>query len=60
MTPKQYPQNLHTPQKTFMFLITPQNIEIQNFELQKIAGAYVCVNLTEYPPPPLDPGSQNE
>ena len=34
MTPKKYPQNLHTP-KIFFFLKTPKNIEIQNFEQKK-------------------------
>ena len=49
MTPKKYPQNLHTPQKIYIFLNTLKNIEIQNFEPQKIALAYVCVKISEYP-----------
>ena len=34
MTPKKYPQNLHT-QKIFIFLKPEKNPEIQNFEPQK-------------------------
>ena len=48
--PKKYPPNLHTPQKIFIFLKTQNNIETQNFELQKLARAYVCVKISEYPP----------
>ena len=36
MTPQKYPQNFHTP-KIFFFLKTPKNIEIQNFEPQKMS-----------------------
>ena len=50
--PKIYPQNLHIPKK-FIFLKNPKNIEIQNFEPPKIARAYVCVKISEYPPTPL-------
>ena len=50
MTQKKYPQNLHTPKKYFFFLKTPKNIEIQNFEPQKIARAFVCVKISKYPP----------
>ena len=39
------------PQKIFIFLKTPKNIEIQNFEPQKMGRAYVCVKISEYPPP---------
>ena len=49
MTPKKYPQNLHTP-KNIIFLKTPKNIEIQNFEPKKMGRAYVCVKISEYPP----------
>ena len=49
MTPKTYPQNLHTP-KYINFSENPQNIEIQNFEPQKMTQAYVCMKLSEYPP----------
>ena len=38
------------PQKIFIFLKTRKNIEIQNFEPQKIAQAYVRVKISEYPP----------
>ena len=51
------PKNIHKifiPQKIFHFLKTPKNIEIQNFEPQKMTRAYVCMNISEYlsPPPP--------
>ena len=49
--PKKYPQNLHI-QKNIHFSENPQKIEIQNFEQKKIARAYVCVKISEYPPPP--------
>ena len=51
MTPKNF-HKIFMPQKIFIFLKTPKNIEIQNFEPQKIARAYVCVKISEYPPPP--------
>ena len=57
MTPKIYPQNLHTPKKIFIFLKTPKNIEIQNFEPQKMDRAYV-LRMREnirVPPPPTPP-----
>ena len=56
MTPKEYPQNLHTPPKIFIFLKTPKNIEIQNFEPQKMVRVYVYVKISEYPPLGADPG----
>ena len=43
-----YPKNIH-------FSENPQNIEIQNFEPQKMTQAYVCVKISEYPPPPPPP-----
>ena len=49
------PKNIHKisiPQKIFIFLKTPKNIEIQNFEPQKMGRVYVCVKISEYPPPP--------
>ena len=49
--PQKYPQNIYTPQKIFVFLKTPQNIEIQNFGPEKLAQAYVCVKISECPPP---------
>ena len=48
------PKNIHTifiPPKIFIFLKTPKNIEIQNFEPQKMTGAYICMKLSEYPTP---------
>ena len=49
MTPKKYPQNLHTPKK-YYFSENPKNIEIQNFEPPKMTRAYVCMKISEYPP----------
>ena len=37
------------PQKYSFFMKTPQNIEIQNFEPQKMAQAYLCMKTSEYP-----------
>ena len=50
MTPKKIHKILIPPKK-FIFLKTPKNIEIQNFEPQKMDRAYVCVKILEYPPP---------
>ena len=50
---KKYPQNLHTPQKIFIFLKTPKNIEIQNFEPPKNRPSlHMCENIRVHPPPP--------
>ena len=38
------------PPKLFIFLKTPKNIEIQNFETKKMSRAYVCMKISEYPP----------
>ena len=46
-----YQQNLHT-QKISIFRKTPKNIEIQNFEPKKVTRAYVCIKISESPPPP--------
>ena len=51
MTQKKYPQNFHTP-KIFIFLKTQKNIEIQKFDPKKSGRAYVCMKISEYPPPP--------
>ena len=51
MTPQKYRQNLHTSKKYSFFLKTPQKIENQNFEPQKIVRAYGCVKISESPPP---------
>ena len=49
------PQKISTkcsyPKKIFIFLKTPNNIEIQNFEPKTKARAYVSVKISEYPPP---------
>ena len=65
MTPKKYPQNFDTPKNYSFFLKTPKNIEIQNFDpppppkkKKKKARAYVCVKISELPPPPLGSLSQ--
>ena len=55
MTPKKYPQNLHTPQNIFIFLKNLKNIEIQNFEPKKMTRAYVCMKISVYPLPPPPP-----
>ena len=52
MTPQKYPQNLHTP-KIFVFLKTPQNIEMQNLEPKNVTRAYVYMKISEDPPPLL-------
>ena len=52
--PKKYPQNLHTP-KNIHFSEAPKTTEIQNFEPQKLARAYLCMKIPEPPPPPPPP-----
>ena len=43
------PQNLHTSKK-YSFSVNPKNIEIQNFEPQKMTRAYVhSVAISEFP-----------
>ena len=54
VTPKNMtPKNIHNfiiPQKIFNFLKTPQNIEIQNFQPQKMVRPYVYfMKISEYP-----------
>ena len=46
MTPKKYPQYLHT-KKNIYFSENPQKIEIQNFGPQKMTQAYVCMKISE-------------
>ena len=48
MTPKKYPQNLHTP-KIINFSENPKNIEIQNFEPKNMTRAYECMKISKYP-----------
>ena len=50
--PKKISTKSSYPQKIFIFLKTQNNIEIQNFEAQKMVRAYVYVKISEYPPPP--------
>ena len=40
------------PPKIFIFLKIQTNFEIQNFEAQKMARAYVCMKSSENPSPP--------
>ena len=49
--PKRISTKSSYPPKIFIFLKTPKNIEIQNFEPQKMVRAYVYVKISEYPPP---------
>ena len=42
-------RKIFIPQKIYIFLQTQNNIEIQNVEPKKIARAYVCVKISEYP-----------
>ena len=50
------PQKISTkssyPKKILIFLKTQKNIKIQNFKPPKMGRAYVCVKISEYPPPP--------
>ena len=43
------------PQKLFIFLKTPKNIEIQNFSPKQMTQAYVCMKYQSTPPPPPPP-----
>ena len=38
----------------YYFYENPKNIEIQNFEPQKLTHAYVCISELPLPPPPWD------
>ena len=48
MTPKII-HKLFRPNKYSFFLKNPKNIEMQNFEPQKMTWAYVCMKISEYP-----------
>ena len=48
--PKKISTKFSYPKQIFIFLKTPKNIEIQNFEPKKMGLAYVCVKISEYPP----------
>ena len=58
MTPKNHPQKIHTP-KIFIFLKTSKNIEIQNFEPQRISPSLRTYENIRVPgggpPTPLQP-----
>ena len=50
-----HPQNyedFQAPNKYYPIFENPQNTEIPNFEPPKMARAYICMNISEYPPPP--------
>ena len=51
MTPKKYPQNLHTPKRYSFFWKPPKILKFRILNPKK-ARAYVCVKISEYPPPP--------
>ena len=51
MTPKKYPQNLHTP-KNIHFSENPKNIEIQIFEPPKSDPSLRMYETIRAPPPP--------
>ena len=42
--------NIFIPQKIYIFLKTPKNIEIHDFEPKQMTQAYVCMKISEYPP----------
>ena len=48
--PKKISTKSSYPKKILIFLKTQKNIEIQNFEPKKMGRAYVCVQISEYPP----------
>ena len=50
--PQKKIQKIFIPQKIFVFVKPPKNIEIQNFEPQKMTRAYVCMKISEYFPTP--------
>ena len=58
--PKKISTKSSYPPKIIIFLKTPKNIEIQNFEPKKMGRAYVCEKISEYPPPtpPPPPGNK--
>ena len=49
MTPKNYPQN-HLTQNIFIFVKTPK-IEIKIVEPPQMTPSYVCMKISETPPP---------
>ena len=52
MTPKKYPQNLHTPKKYKFFWKPKKILKFRILNSKKMCRAYVCVTISEYPPPP--------
>ena len=55
LRPPKYIHKIFIPPKILIFLKTPKNIEIQNFEPPKMTRAYVCMKILEYPHPRLNP-----
>ena len=47
-TKSSYPKNIHF----FDSPPPPPNSEIKKFEPKKMSRAYVCMKISEYPPPP--------
>ena len=58
-TKSSYPQSPPPPKKILISLQTKNNIEIENFEPQKMTRAYVCMKISEYRPPPPPGGGQS-
>ena len=52
MTPKRYPQNLHTPKKYSFFWKPKKILKFRILNPKKMVRAYVCVKILGYPPPP--------
>ena len=52
MTPPKISTKSSNPPKIFIFLKPPQKYWNSEFWTKKIARAYVCVKISEYPPPP--------
>ena len=49
--PQKYPSS-YKKKQTILLSENPQNIEIQNFESPKMVCAFLCMNISESPPPP--------
>ena len=49
---KKYPQSLHTPINNHFFLKAPQKYWNSKLWTPKMARAYACMKISEYPPPP--------
>ena len=49
MTPKKYPQNLHTPKKYLFFYKPKKILKFKILDPKQMSGAYVCMKISEYP-----------